>query len=185
MQLKRIILIPLDTLNHLGLNYYEDAMKLSDKMLILEKYKLLPDLNVSVFRATNNGMGNQKYWGVEVGVAIPLWFGYQKSKIAAAKTGTLIIESESNNYRIQLNSKYLGLQSDLRQYEEGINYYESSGKELSEKTLFHAEQAFKNGEINFLQYTQLLENAKDIETNYLTTLFKYNITVLESNFLMN
>ena len=185
MQLERIALTPLDTVNHPGLNYYNDAMKLSGKMLSLERHKLLPDLNVSVFLGANNGIGKQKYWGVEVGVAIPLWFGSQQSKIAAAKTGRLIMESESNNYKVQLNSKYLGLQSDLRQFEEGINYYESTGKELSEKTLFHAEQAFKNGEINFLQYTQLLENAKDIETNYLTSLFNYNMTILEANFLMN
>lgn len=184
-QLERIALMPLDTMSHPGLNYYDNAIKLSGKMLTLEKHKLLPDLNVSVFRGANNGIGNQSYWGVEVGIAIPLWFGNQKSKISAAKTGTFIMESESNNYKIQLNSKYMGLQSDLRQFEEGINYYESTGKELSEKTLFHADQAFKNGEINFLQYIQLLENAKDIETNYLTSLFKYNTAVLEANYLMN
>lgn len=184
-QFEKIALIPFDTVNHPGLNYYADAMQLSGKMHTLEKHKLLPDLNVSVFRGTNNGIGNRAYWGVEVGVAIPLWFGNQKSKIAAAKTGTFIMQSESNNYKIQLNSKYRELQSDLRQFEEGINYYESTGKELSQKTLFHAEQAFKNGEINFLQYTQLLENAKNIETNYLTSLFNYNMTVLEANYLMN
>ena len=184
-QFERIALIQLDTVNHPGLNYYDDAMKLSNKMLTLEKHKVLPDLNVSLFRGANNGMGRQTYWGVEVGVAIPLWFGSQKSKIAAAKTDTFIMESESSNYKIRLNSKYLELQSDLRQFEEGISYYEMTGKHLSEETIFHAEQAFKNGEIDFLQYTQLLENAKSIETNYLTSLFKYNMTVLEANFLMN
>ena len=184
-QFERIALTPLDTMNHPGVNYYDDALKLSNRMLTLEKHKVLPDLNVSVFRGTNNGIGNQTYWGVEVGVAIPLWFGSQKSKIAAAKTDTYIMEYESNNYKVRLNSKYQELQSDLRQFEEGINYYESTGKELSEKTIFHAEQAFKSGEIDFLQYIQLLENAKNIESNYLTSLFKYNMTVLEANFLMN
>ncbi len=184
-QFEKIALVPLDTMNHPGLNYYDDAMKLSNKMLALERHKVLPDLNVSFFRGANNGMGRQTYWGVEVGVAIPLWFGSQQSKIAAAKTETFIMESESSNYKIRLNSKYLELQSDLRQFEEGVSYYLLTGKELSEKTIFHAEQAFKNGEIDFLQYTQLLENAKNIESNYLTSLFKYNMTVLEVNFLMN
>ena len=184
-QLERIPLLPLDTMDHPGLNYYNDAIKLSGKILMLERHKLLPDLNVSLFRGANKGIGNQTYWGFEVGVAIPLWFGSEKSKITAAKTDTYIMEFESNNYKIKLNSKYLELQSDLIQFDKGINYYESTGKELSEKTIFHAEQAFKNGEIDFLQYTQLLENAKNIESNYLTSLFKYNMTVLEANFLMN
>ena len=183
-QFDKIALTPLDTVNHPGLNYYDNAKKLSGKMLSLERHKLLPDLNVSLFRGANKGVGNQTYWGFEVGVAIPLWFGSEKSKIAAAKTDTYIMESESSNYRIQLNSKYLELQSDLKQFEEGINYYQSTGKELSEKTIFHAELAFESGEIDFLQYIQLLENAKNIESNYLTSLFKYNMTVLESNFLI-
>jgi len=184
-QLKRIELIPLETNDHPALSYYSDAIKLSNQQLSLEKQKLLPDLNASVFRGTNNGIGVQSYSGFQVGVAVPLWFGTQKSKISAAKTGANILELESNNYKTQLTSNYEALQSDLRQFEEGLTYYEITGKKLAEETLFHAVKAFQNGEINFLQYTQLLDNAKGIETNYLTTLFQYNITVLESNYIIN
>lgn len=183
--LERIQLMPLDTIAHPVLNYYLDAMNLSDRELTLEKQKLLPDLNVSVFQGTNNGTGIQFYSGIQVGVAIPLWFGAQKSKINASKIGASILASESENFRKQLISKYLTLQSDLRKYKEGLNYYESTGKKLSEETIFHAVKAFQNGEINFLQYIQLLENAKSIETNYLSSLFQYNMTALEANYLMN
>lgn len=181
----RIALTPLDTAAHPALKYFADARNLSDRELFLERQKLLPDLNVSVFQGTNNGAGNQSYLGFQVGVAIPIWYGAQKSKINASKTGASILASESENYKIQLTSKYLALQSDLRKHEEGLNFYESTGKKLSEETLFHAVKAFQNGEINFLQYTQLLENAISIETNYLTTLFQYNMTALEANYLMN
>jgi cobalt-zinc-cadmium resistance protein CzcA len=182
---ERIALTTLDTVAHPALRYFTDARNLSVRELTLEKQKLLPDLNFSVFLGTNNGTGIQAYSGFQVGAAIPLWLGAQKSKINASKTGASILASENENYKIQLNSKYLALQSDLRKYEEGLNYYESTGKKLSEETLFHAVKAFQNGEINFLQYTQLLENAKSIETNYLTTLFQYNMTALEANYLMN
>jgi cobalt-zinc-cadmium resistance protein CzcA len=146
---------------------------------------LLPDINASVFQGTNNGPGTQKYSGFQVGLAIPVWFGNQKSKIAAAKTETSILEYESTNYKLQLASKYEALQSDLRYFEEGLTYYETTGKRLAEETLFHAIKAFQNGEINFLQYTQLLDNAKSIQSNYLFSLFQYNTTVLEANYLMN
>ncbi|MDB4286172.1 CusA/CzcA family heavy metal efflux RND transporter [bacterium] len=181
----RITLIPLETKDHPALSYYSDAMKLSNQQLTLEKQKLLPDLNASIFQGVNNGTGIQSYSGFQVGVAIPFWFGSHKSKIIAAKTGTNILELESNNYEVGLTSKYEALQSDLRQFEEGLTYYEKTGKKLAEETLFHAVKSFQNGEINFLQYTQLLDNAKSIESNYLTTLFQYNMTVLESNYLMN
>jgi cobalt-zinc-cadmium resistance protein CzcA len=184
-ELKRISFIPLDTVNHPVLSYYENAITLSNQQVMLEKQKLLPDLNASVFQGSNNGVGKQNYTGFQVGVAVPLWFGSQKSKISAAKTGESILESESNNYKIQLVSKYAALQSDLRQHEEGLTYYEITGKKLSQETLFYANKAFQNGEINFLQYAQLLENAKNIESNYLKSLYQYNMTVLEINYLMN
>ena len=182
---KRITLIPLDTVAHPALSYYANVLKLSKQEVLLEKQKLLPDINASIFRGSNNGSGITTYSGFQVGVAIPLWFGAQKSKIAAAKTETTILETEISNYKIQLTSRYKAMQSDLRQYDEGLTYYESTGKKLSEETLFYADKAYQNGEINFLQYAQLLENAKSFESNYLKSLFQYNMTVLELNYLMN
>lgn len=183
--LTQITPVSLDTLKHPTLNYYSDALKLSNQQVSLEKQKLLPDLNIGLFKGSNNGTGRQSYSGFQVGLSIPLWFGSQKSKISAAKTGVNILELESENYKIQLISKYVALLSDLRQFEEGINYYTKTGRKLASETLFHAIKAYQNGEINFLQYTQLLDNAKSIESNYLTTLFQYNMTVLDANYLMN
>src|SRR5690606_8162434 len=108
-----------------------------------------------------------------------------QSNIAAAKTQTSIIEAEGDNYKILLTTKYKALRSDLRQLKEELNYYESTGRELSTETVFHANSAYQNGEINFLQYIQLLENSKSIELNYLEALFQYNMAVLEANYLMN
>lgn len=183
--LKRLTLKAIDQSTHPGIIYFDDAISLSNRELSLQKQKLLPDLNASVFQAINNGGGTESYSGFQVGVAIPLWFGSQRSKIAAAKTETSILESEQNNYKIQLDSKYKALQSDLEQLNEELNYYESSGKNLAKETLFYAVKAFQGGEINFLQYTQILENAKSIESNYLDALFKYNMTVLDANYLIN
>ncbi|MFN3939106.1 MAG: CusA/CzcA family heavy metal efflux RND transporter, partial [Chitinophagales bacterium] len=182
--LERIPLIPFDSATHPTLNYYANTYTLSNHMLKLEKQKLLPDIHGSVFQGTNNGPGTQSYAGFQVGLSLPLWFGSQKSKIEAAKTAERIVETESTNYKIHLVSKYNALLSDLKQYEEELTYYESTGNKLSKETLFHANIAFQNGEINFLQYTQLLENAKSIESNYFKALFQYNMTVLELNYLM-
>jgi cobalt-zinc-cadmium resistance protein CzcA len=182
--LNKVELIPLDTNEHPVLAYYGDAKELSMRQLSLEKLRLLPDLNASIFQGNNNGEGRQTYSGFQVGVSIPLWFGSQKSKIVAAKTANSVIEFESENYKTQLLSKYRALESDLRQYEKGLNYYESTGKRLAEETLYHAIKAFQSGEIDFLQYVQLLENSKNIQSNYLTSLLQYNISVLEANYLM-
>jgi cobalt-zinc-cadmium resistance protein CzcA len=170
---------------HPGIQYFEAAKTLSETTLSLERQRLLPDLQFSVFQGTNNGLNAKQYQGFEAGVAIPLWFGANKSKINAAKTETLIRENEFENYKIQLEANYQGLLSDLKKFEEGIDYYDQTGKKLSNALTLNASKAFQSGEIDFFQYVQLLENAKDIEISYLNNLSSYNATVLELNYLTN
>ncbi len=170
---------------HPGTLYLETAQELSKSALSLERQKLLPDLEFSAFQGTNAGIDAQHYAGFQAGLAIPLWFGANKAKISAAKTETLIAENQLENYKIQLETHYKGLLSDLKKFEEALNYYDTIGEHLSKELTTNASMAFRNGEINFLEYVQLLESAKDIEINYLQNLFAYNKTVLEVNYLTN
>ena len=183
--LPRLALEEFNIANHPGMLYYNSAETLAKSSLSLERQKLLPDLQFSVFQGTNNGLNARNYNGFQVGIAVPLWFGANKSKINAAKTETMIVANEFENYKIQLQSKYDGLLSDLKKFQETVDYYETTGKNLSKELTTTASKAFQNGEIDFLQYVQLLESAKNIEINYLQNLNKYNNTVLELNYLTN
>jgi cobalt-zinc-cadmium resistance protein CzcA len=183
--LTRMDLMALDTNMHPVIQYYADMVALADEKIVLEKQQLLPDLNAAVYQGRNDGPGVQHYSGFTVGVGIPLWMGTQKSRIAAAKTGAMVSNAEAENYRMQLIAGHQGFQSDLKKYEEGLVYYEESGKNLSKQTVYHAVSAFQNGEIDFLQYIKLLENAIDIEINYITTLLHYNTAVIEANYILN
>jgi cobalt-zinc-cadmium resistance protein CzcA len=174
----------LDTLQHPAFLIHQNELNMSRNALTLEKQNLLPDIQFSLFQGNNDGVNAQSYSGFQVGVAVPLWFGYQKSKIQSAKTNVVINSAENENFKTQLISKYRALLSDLKQHQKGLDYYNTSGKKLSTETLFHANAAFKSGEINYLEYIQLLENAKSIETNYLSNIFQYNLTVLEINYIM-
>ncbi|HEY9221751.1 MAG TPA: CusA/CzcA family heavy metal efflux RND transporter [Lutibacter sp.] len=174
------------TLNeHPGLQYFEASKDLSKTLLSLERQRLLPDLQFSVFQGTNNGSNAKQYAGFEAGVAIPLWFGANKAKINAAKTETIIAENNYENYKIMLQANYDGLLSDLKKFEEAVNYYGQTGKKLSNALTSTASKAFQSGEIDFLQYVQLLESAKNIEISYLQNIHAYNNTVLELNYLTN
>ncbi len=164
--------------------YYENAQKLSEQSLSLEKQRLLPDMQFSFFRGTNDVQNAKVYNGFELGLAFPLWFGKQKSQINAAKIEQHIIDNELENYRISLKANYQALMSDLEKHREGIAYYEEEGKKLARELFTHAEKAFQNGEIDFLQFVLLLENAKKIEIDYLNNLKEYDLTVLEARYLI-
>ncbi len=182
-RLPRLQLKELNIEEHPGMLYYDSAQKVSNSMLSLERQRLLPDLQFSVFQGTNNGLDAKRYNGFQAGISIPLWFGANKSKINAAKTQTMIATDEYENYKVQLQARYQGLQSDLKKFQEAVAYYENSGEKLSEELAMNASKAFQNGEIDFLQYVQLLESAKNIEITYLINLNAYNTTILELNYL--
>ncbi|GAA4280938.1 CusA/CzcA family heavy metal efflux RND transporter [Gaetbulibacter aestuarii] len=174
---------PWDVLQHPEIQYLETAKNLSESKLSLARQQLLPDINLNFFQGTNDGLNAKTYNGFQAGLAIPLWFGANKSKINAARTETMIKEDQYENYRIQLKTKYQSLKADLKKYKEAVDYYNSTGKSLSKELTKTASKAFQSGEIDFLQYVQLLENARTIEINYLENLHQYNETVLELNYI--
>lgn len=171
--------------NNPGIMYYDSARKMSESSLSLEKQKLLPDLHISVFQGTNNGPDAQRYNGIQAGISVPLWFGANKSRISAAKTETMILQDETENYKIQMEAKHQSLLSDIKKYKEAVDYYEDSGSKLGKALTSSASIAFQNGEIDFLQFVQLLESAKNIQISYLNNLKEFNATVLELNYLTN
>jgi cobalt-zinc-cadmium resistance protein CzcA len=174
-----------DVSDNPGLKYFELAQSLSSKSLSLEQQKLLPDLHLNIFQGTNNGPNAKRYSGFQAGIGIPLFFGAEKSRINAAKTQMEITENQFNNYKTQLVANLASKESDLKKYQEALDYYNNSGQVLSAELISNGSLAFQNGEIDFLQYIQLLDNAKSIEITYLENLFNYNLTLLDINYISN
>ena len=182
-ELPQLQLQELDTSQHPGINYYRKARELSVRSHALERQQLLPDLHFTLFQGTNNGENARNYMGFQAGISIPLWFGAQRAQIRAANAEKLILWNESENYRQRLLYKYRSLMADIRKHKEAIDYYENTGKNLARELIRNAGSAFVNGEIDYLQYAQFLENARKIELSYLESLLKYDMKVLEANYL--
>lgn len=185
---QHLTLIPLQALEgdkHPVRRYFTDAIAQSNQNIAVEKQQLLPDLHVSAFTGSNAGASPRRYSGFQAGLGLPLFFGANKSRIAAAKSEQTILKAEAENYQLQLEANFETLKREIQKHEMAIKYYEDSGKVLGSELRQHAEMAFKNGEIDFFQYVQLQENAKNIENNYLSALFQYNIAVLEANYILN
>jgi heavy metal efflux system protein len=184
-ELKPLLIVELDTLSNPSLKYLKLSSLLAEQTLKLNKQAMLPDLKLGIFQGTNNGTGTTRYMGMQAGLAIPLFFGADRARISAAKTEIAIRQNEYDDYRIGLLADYQLLLAEAATYLEGIQYYTDFGEKLATETLFSAEKAFKNGEIDFLQYTLLLDNATKIQATYLHNLYFYNITVTEANYLLN
>lgn len=171
------------TNQNLGLDYFSKANDVQNALFKKEQQTLLPDISLEYFQGTNNQL-NTFLRGYQIGLKIPLFFGGNVSKIKASKLATNTIFEKEKEYKTGLETNYKGLLAKLNQFEEAINYYESEGKKLKEEIIKTANRNFDEGEIDFFQYIQSLETAKDIELSYLDNLNGYNQTVISINYLI-
>jgi len=175
----------IDTTNHLGMKHMNQSVQLSQHQLSLSKQQFLPDLVLGVFQGSNTGSAPNRYYGLQGGIAIPLFFGADLAKVRAAKLEVLSKKSEAENYSTYLQATYNSLLSEANSYKEGIDYFESTGQYMYLETMNSAAKAYQLGEIDFLQYIAMVENANQIKTNYLQQIYLYNTAILNANYLIN
>ena len=168
--------------SHPATEYFQSRSDYFQAKRSLEQQRLLPDISFSYAIGSNSTL-NENLYKYQVGLKIPLFFGGNASKIKASKIAVEISEQQAEDYSLQFNSKRTQLLGELSKYEEALQYYEEEGKTLSEEILKTAEGSFKNGEIDFFQYIQSLENVYEIELQYLDNLNKYNQTVVDITYL--
>ena len=169
--------------SHPATTYFQHQTNLFQAKRKLEQQQLLPDISLSYALGSNSTFHNNLY-KYQIGLKIPVFFGGNSSKIKASKIAVEISEQQAADFTHQYRSKKSQLMSELSKYEEALHYYEEEGKSLSEEILKTANGSFKNGEIDFFQYIQSLENVYEIELQYLDNLNKYNQTAIAITYLM-
>jgi cobalt-zinc-cadmium resistance protein CzcA len=156
--------------------------RIQQKQISLSRNKLLPDLQVEYFQGNNALTPTDIYQGFQAGVSIPLWFGAQSAQIRSEKIALQKITEQNENLIIEMRSERAQLFKEVYKWKLGIDHYEKEGKYISSNIIKYAEIAYQKGEINFIEYSLLLENAQEIKTTYLENLMAYNLSVLQLNY---
>ncbi|MCL2596833.1 MAG: CusA/CzcA family heavy metal efflux RND transporter [Paludibacter sp.] len=177
-----IINIPADNkVWNLYQNNIENTSALYRSRLNLERNNWFPDINLEYFRGSNALMNGSMY-GFQVGLSFPIFFSGNIAKNRAAKFDYMQWEAQRKNREALMNSFVDQKKSELEQKYESIRYYNESGKMLSDEIIKTAEMSYRNGEIDFFQYIQSLENAVNIQLDYLDNLLQYNQAYLELHY---
>lgn len=177
---------------HPFLKIIEQQKKMSVLNSKLEKSKLIPDLSIGYYNMTMNGAGadnnyynsSTRFQSVQVGLGIPLFFGSQRAKINASKINQHISENE---YVIERNNLQLGYKSVIGQYQtnlETINYFEKTALKNAKLIFETANKQFLNGELNYLEWVMLTNQAIGIQSNYLDAVKNLNETIIQINYLI-
>ncbi len=155
----------------------------------------LPDITLGFFSQTLIGYqtinGNNQYFssssrfnGVQVGLAIPLWYGPQAAKVKAAKVGEKIAQTNAILYQQNLEWQYQQTMQEIAKNKASLNYYETSALPNAALLIRQSDLSFKNGNIEYDVFLQGLKDALAIKASYNSSLLRYNESVINLEFLI-
>ncbi|AZA53834.1 MULTISPECIES: CusA/CzcA family heavy metal efflux RND transporter [Chryseobacterium] len=155
----------------------------------VEKSKLLPSLSLGYNIMGMKGMGadNKEYnstprfQSVVIGVGIPIFNGGQKAKIKASEANQLVAATEYEynlkNFEINYQSSFI----DFQKYNEVVDYYQNTGLKHVATINSTAKKQFLGGDIDYLQWVILTNQAIEIQNQYIEALKNRNNSLIEIN----
>lgn len=174
--------------------YYNQSKDLAAARIKAERSKLLPELTLGynhqlVVKDFNPAKINRDYMdgtriaGLQVGVSIPLFPSAYNSRIKAEKVGESIAQSRVNETQRRLQAEWnQGYQNYLK-FKQSLDYYQSSGLQLSNEQIRVAQFAFSKGEIGYVEFIQNIATATQSKLTYLSTVYSLNEAVINLQYL--
>jgi cobalt-zinc-cadmium resistance protein CzcA len=177
---------------HPRLKLLEQQKSMALRVTKLEKSLFLPDLSVGYNNMSMIGTGannvtydrSKRFQSVQVGVGIPLFYGAQKSKVQAAKMNELLSE---NNFQAGLNqfeNEWKTNQIQFLNASENVQNFEQNLLPNAEQISKLANEQFVKGEINYLEWSMLINQVVEIQSQYLNVVQTLNIRSIELNYLL-
>ena len=159
----------------------------------LERARLSPDLFFSYNNMSMRGSGadgnfytaDARFQYFQVGVGIPLFFGSQRAGIRTSQINWQIAQ---NNYLSGVNyyqGAYLQANLAYKKSLQSVSYYETSALKNADTIISTADRQFKSGDIGYLEWTLLTNQAIAIQSEYIEAVNNLNQSIIELNSLTN
>ena len=175
--------------NPIVLKQLEQQKAIELAKLNAEKSKLLPTFNIGYNNSSMYGTGaddqfyerSARFHSGMIGVGIPLFNGAQKSLIEGQKINQLIAE---NNYELgskNLKNQHATLFGEYEKLKSETDYYKSKGLKNAETIMKTANRLYYEGEINYLEWSILINQSLDIQNKLIDTQKLLNEKIIQLN----
>ncbi len=124
------------------------------------------------------GNGNI-YPGWQVGLSVPLFRKSLQAQAQAAQANVYAAGAAYHQTLLQQQTELGHLLHEQEKYQILLKYYASEGRALAAELLRMSELNYLHGEIGYADFAQLLEQAENIELQYLENLLGLNQTIIE------
>lgn len=143
----------------------------------LSKGELLPDISIKYFR--QKLADDDNYWGMELGLGVPLWFWWEPSgKIKESDYELQIASNEETKMKKSLeneiNRTFEEYENNLRQ----VKFFSEEALKETDELLRQAKKSYEEGGIGYVEYLQALNLSYETQSQYLNAIFEYNNTII-------
>ena len=154
-----------------------------------ERSKLLPDITVGYNVMGMRGMGadnlnynsDLKFHSVQLALGIPIFSGSQRAKIDAAKKQETIAQNEYAQNKLEFETAYKSALASLQKQLKMVQYFENTALKNSNTITTTANTQYHNGEINYLEFVLLTNQAIAIESDYIEATRQLNNAAISIN----
>ncbi|MGB4399955.1 MAG: CusA/CzcA family heavy metal efflux RND transporter [Daejeonella sp.] len=155
----------------------------------LEKARLLPDLsvgynNLSIRDGLDFGTSD-RFSSVQAGVGIPIFTRAQKAKVEASRLSEVVSRNEYELEKQNLQKKYLQVNSHYLKSLADVQHYEENALRDAKTIRSTLSMQLGKGEINYLEWTLLNQQALTIESDYLDAVNELNQNSIELEYLLS
>ena len=161
------------------------------------KADALPDFKVGYFIQSIAGVQDvngqiktytsiPQFQGIQLGINVPI-FGKNayKAKNEAINTQILAQQKQNEQVQTQLESQLKQVIEQYNYWKNNVAYYENTALMNVQLMINNATKSYKNGEINYIEYGQVLQTNLDAQKAYLGAINNVNKAVLALQFIVN
>ena len=190
-KLPNVLLNDTNVSNSPILKVLEQQTQVAIAQTAVERTLLLPDLAIGYLNNSFRGTGadnrnysaSNRFNAVQISVGIPIFNRARKARVTASKLNEKILQSQYETQAQILRNQYQKLQSLYNSNVEIVQYFEDAELQNAAVILKTAQQQFINGDINYLDFVMLTNQAISIQGSYIEAVEALTESIIEITFL--
>lgn len=179
--------------NHPSLQFSKLQLQSAVISKKLERSKLMPDVQFSYNNMSMRGTGadnvlytgSKRFQSMQLGIAVPIFYGAQRAKIKMMSTEVLMQQLQSELQNKQLYNQLLTAAQAAEISYANLQLHQNKALPSAEALRKSAQKQLNEGQIDFISFVLLFNQAATIENNYLNALNEYFKAITTTNYLLS
>ncbi|WP_316823121.1 CusA/CzcA family heavy metal efflux RND transporter [Pedobacter gandavensis] len=175
--------------NHPLLKLQLQQEQLAKVSTSLAQSKLLPEItlgyqNMSLQDGLRYDLGS-RFHSFQLGIGIPVFSGAKKARIKSARTQQDLAANETAYARKQLQAELEDGFQQLSKNKEIVKDFENNALKNAREITRTLNTQLQKGEINYLEWTMLNQQALALRMDYLNAIISLNNSIIQLNYLLS